>query len=288
MDNILDYDLKLEMYNIKRKEDVKRLYEDTKISKVYSFEQLFEKEECDVKDYSTDKYLIRYMLFKYINNKDNKISFDCDKTNIVKDYYKKFNENNLRYAYHDTYYSMQTLWREVVKLIDETKGNDFRWQLDNFELIKDRLKSLGTNTSLYDVFAEFAYRFHTIPNIAPCPNPPFNTSKGSFDTDILDMYGNVVRPPHSRYYDRLDLFLDDLEKGNNKLINEDKRENILEWFRNNTKKFHLEEFVNNDLPSKISFPETSKDTNEIDNLIAYIKQMLDIIYRRKDKMSNDA
>lgn len=147
------------------------------------------------------------------------------------------------------------------------KAQRFIYELIHLEEIKEVI-----GDKLYSKFEEYAHFYHTIGNISPCPESPFNKQKG-----------------FARYcYDRLDLFI---TKENFK-----KNKDWIKWFEKNQKVYHLENFINNDLGTE--FLELIKDiekrksknieisNSEIENVkeqcCNYIDKVINIIKERRD------
>lgn len=257
--------------------DINRIYNDLK------------NKTCD---YSNLK---KYLLFRYqaSKSKGSYDYFEADSSYLVYLYYNNYlkkqgglsdiisiSDNNYIPIYFDTYFSFQSIWGELINNLysntdisynskkRRTKlGNDYEWQLLNFDKIVN--KGNKELLSLFDVLNEFAKEYHTIGNLAPCA-PSINSPKGM-----------------SSCYDRIDLFF---EKMNN---------NWLKWYFNTSinilenepsvivRKLYLNDFIK---PKHLAYPVIPKSIDDIDNIIKlreYLNELIKIINDRKEKLKNN-
>ncbi len=241
----INYDLKLEIVkNEKATECIQDIL--NKINFERSIEEIFNNKEEE------PKYIERYLLFKAQGALG--CNFDCDKTEIVKTFFEE--KFHYKEDYFDTLISMQYIWGMMLRIlwkkdelqkipkaqyeewkekygfyidkntkkpVDRIKNaQKFIYELSHLEEIKE---TLGEN--LYRKFEELAHIYHTIGNMSPCPQSPFNQEKG-FEEGC---------------YDRLDLFMTTEKYEQNK--------EWQEWFEKNRDSYYLEKFIENDLGIEI-------------------------------------
>ena len=288
-----DYDLKLKILEHENAlKCIKNILEKTKYK---SFEEIFSDNSGD--------YLERYLLFKAQGKLG--AGFECDKADIVMDFFKeKFDYQG---EYMDTLISMQYIWGMILRILwkkdagqiaFEKDSKEYKFFLEEYGEYKDyntgrmipRIdgaqkfiyellhleeirKALGDE--LYFKFNEFAHYYHTIGNISPCPESPFNREKGFA----------------KGCYDRLDLFMKtDLFKENQEWI---------KWFSENKDVYYLDHFMENDLGDKLiklkddfisGKYNVSTDFDKVselkDECSIYIDKVIEIIMDRKKVLMN--
>lgn len=242
---------------------------------------------------SNDEYanFIKYLLFKYQNSVEDWYNYyDCDTSYPVYLFYKKILEKNPELDYKilfdhgvprffDTYFSVQSIWGELLNNFYKNGdfkdykgyyiGNDFKWQIENFDKIKNFFESNIELKELFESLNKFVHYYHTIGNMAPCPKG-INKPKGN---------------KKNKCYDRIDLFL-----SKTKSVHKNDWQN---WYYLNyskkelseiSKVFCLKNFLNPNL-GEIKIPRSKDDIESIKYLTRYINIIIDNIKKRGKELT---
>lgn len=280
------YDLKMQMME----------YENVK-NYLYSLCPKLEvnKEDIDGCFIDKNKAIERYLLFK-LQYKRN--GFDCDHLNYKNKEYSYFEDISITDAFFhkykcfdcpitdpkDTLFSLQSIWGRIIENLVMTEEEHkmsqeekFIWEFKNISLIKEKLqqykiKKEDKEINLYQKLNEFAYLYHTIGNMSPCPSGPkinnhtYNQNKGT----------------RGEQFDRLDLFI---EKKS------DIFKNYEYWFtKENIDKFALQNIMyikDENLSKIVPIPKIVNGvTINIEEIMTYLDNMINLIQTRADVLLN--